>query len=232
MRVVAELTCRGIQPMQAPIGRQPHDARAILADVPNRPEDTVRTIRSIGKPGDRFSDRIESLQRFVGADPEKAGAVLENEVEKASGRIVRVGGITTVRLELIAVVPAQHVRGIEPQEALIVLKDVADLSERQAVLAGQMGKTDIPAFGYGKFHQLRFPLRSERRQGKECTLLPPAFASASTSIVRYHHDQTIKTSYETPAASAAAGSPASSPRRTCCWPQCSPACSADRTAHD
>ena len=93
----------------------------------------------------RSRDSLEPTQR----EPERS---LKTKCEKAPGRIVRVGRITTVGLELVAVVPVQHARGVEPQKPLIVLKDVADLAGGQAVLAGQMGKADVLAFAYGEFH--------------------------------------------------------------------------------
>ena len=108
--------------MQAGVGGQPQDPGPILADVPDRPEDTVRTVAVDREAGRGFGRRIEPVERFVGADPEKPGPVLENVVDEARGRVVRVGRITTVGLELVAVVPVECNLGVEPQETLIVLK--------------------------------------------------------------------------------------------------------------
>ena len=156
VRVVAERPARRIQPMQAGRGGQPHDPGPILADVPDRPEDTVRTVTVDREAGRGFRGGIEPIERFAGADPEIPGPVLEKGLEKAPGRVVRVGRITTVGFELVAVVPVQHARGVEPQKPLIVLKDVADLAGGQAVLGGQMGKADVLAFAYGESHQRGF----------------------------------------------------------------------------
>ena len=79
-----------------------------------------------------------------------------------------------------------------------------------------MGKTDVFAFAYREFHQLGF--RCARSGGKlkkahSCRQDSHPFrapSSFSSSPTTFNH-QPIKTSYETPAASAAAGSPASSP---------------------
>ena len=49
-------------------------------------------------------------------------------MDKPPCRVVRVGRITTVGFELVAVVPVQRARGIDPQESLIVLNDAADLA--------------------------------------------------------------------------------------------------------
>jgi hypothetical protein len=76
-----------------------------------------------------------------------------------------VGRITTVRFELVAVVPVQRARGVEPQKTLIVLKDVADLAGGQAVFAGQMSKADVLAFAHSQFHERGF--RRAQSRGKQ-----------------------------------------------------------------
>ena len=83
---------------------------------------------------------------------------------ESPGGVVRVGRITTVGFEIVAVVPVQHALGIEPQKALIVLKDVADLAGGQAVPGSQMRKADVLAFAHGQFHQRGF--RCAQSRGK------------------------------------------------------------------
>ena len=69
--------------MQAGPGRQPHDPGTILADVRDRPEDTLRTIAVDREAGRGFRRWIEPVERFVGADPEKPGEVLGDGMDKA-----------------------------------------------------------------------------------------------------------------------------------------------------
>jgi hypothetical protein len=78
----------------------------------------------------RLRDRVEAIEGFGGADPEEPGPILENELEKAPARIVRVDRIAVVGPEFVAVVAVQVRRGVEPHEPLIVLKDVADVARR------------------------------------------------------------------------------------------------------
>ena len=130
--------------MQAGLGGQPQYPGPILADVLDRPEHTVRTVAVDREAGQGFGGGIKPIERFVGADPEKAGTVFENVGEKAPGWIVRVGRITTIGLELVAVVPVQRARGVEPQKTLIVLKNVADLYQAASRLCSSDGQSGCP----------------------------------------------------------------------------------------
>ena len=94
--------------MQTGLRSEPHNAIPFLADIPNQPENTVRTV-AIDREGDgSFRRGIESIERFTGGDPETSGPVPEEGLDKAPGRVVGVSWIATVGFELIAVVPSQR----------------------------------------------------------------------------------------------------------------------------
>ena len=158
--------------MQAGGGSEPQHAGTVLADVPDRPEDTVRTVAVDREAGRGFGGGIEPIERFVVADPQIPGPVFEDILDNAPCRVVRMGRIATVGFELVAVVPVQRARGVEPQETLIVLNDVADSAGGQAVPAGQMGKADVLAFGYREFHERGF--RCAQSGGKLKKATPPS----------------------------------------------------------
>ena len=52
-------------------------------DVPDRPAHTVRTVAIDREAGRGFGGGIEPIERFVAADPEKAGPVFENKIEES-----------------------------------------------------------------------------------------------------------------------------------------------------
>src|SRR5262245_26100057 len=104
MGIVPEPACRRIQSMQARAGSEPHDASAVLGDVPDLPQDTVRTVPVDRETGRGFGDGIEPIERFVVADPQISGLVFADVLDTAPCRVVRVTRIATVGFELVAVV--------------------------------------------------------------------------------------------------------------------------------
>src|ERR1700737_4614740 len=95
----------------------------VLADVKEHPLKSPGVNRVVGK---HLRFRIVAIQKLVGPDPELSGAIFEQRKAVATGETVRISRIVTVFSKgAVAVVALQAVLCAKPQEAQIVLYDLA-----------------------------------------------------------------------------------------------------------
>ena len=90
-----------------------------------------------------FRKRVKAVERLVCADPNRAGAVLEQRIDENPTEAFLAFRIMFEDSEIVTVIAIQAVPCSEPNKPLVVLNDIRNPYLREALGAGYPCKADI-----------------------------------------------------------------------------------------
>src|SRR6266849_7327326 len=97
-----------------------------------------------------FRKRVKAVERLVGSDPNRAGAVLKQRIDVNPTEAFRTFRIVFEDFEVITVVAIQAVPCPEPNKPLVVLNDIRNPNLRETLGTGYPCKADILTLHDGK----------------------------------------------------------------------------------
>ena len=86
---------------------------------------------------ERVPSRVRTVEPLVRSDPERATAILVDGPDTIGTQAGRIARLVQVVLEAVPVVPVQAGRGRQPQEAVVVLRELSDPAPRRFAIDGE-----------------------------------------------------------------------------------------------
>src|SRR6266404_1680385 len=109
-----------------------------------------------------FRKRVKAVERLVGSDPNRAGAVLKQRIDVNPTEAFLAFRIMFEDFEIVTVIAIQAVDCSEPNKPLVVLNDIRNPNLREALGAGYPCKADILTLDDGKLDGFSVHRRIER----------------------------------------------------------------------
>src|SRR6266478_4673724 len=97
-----------------------------------------------------FRKRVKAVERLVGSDPNRPGAVLKQRIDINPTDAFLAFRIMFEDFEIVTVIAIQAVPCSEPNKPLVVLNDIRNPNLREALGAGYPCKADILTLDDGK----------------------------------------------------------------------------------